>query len=218
MISTDIVRKVRKILAIIIFIFITGIVILFLSYRFLNYFLVVTKSLEPADAIVLMAGNDKRRLTAVADLYQRGFAPTVLLTNDGIFSAWSNEYSRNLYQVEWAQLELIKNGVPKDAIVKLKYTQSGTFYDALNTKVFVQENKITSLIVVTSDYHTRRTLWSFEKVFIEQQVKLSVYSSGINSPVENWVERILRSNTLIYEFLKLNYYKCRFGLFEKFFL
>ena len=218
MISTDMISTNHRTLAIFVFICIAGIFTCFLSYRFLNYYLVVIKPLERADAIVLMAGSDKERLTTVADLYHRGFAPTVLLTNDGIFSAWSNEYSRNLYQVEWAQLELIKNGVPKDAIVRLKYTQSGTFYDALNTEVFVQDNKLTSLIIVTSDYHTRRTLWSFEKVFIGQPVKLGVYSSGVNYPVENWVERILRYNTLIYEFLKLNYYKCRFGMFEKFFL
>ena len=218
MISTDMIRKDHKVLTTFVFLCIAGIFTFFLGCRFLNYYLVVTKSLEPADAIVLMAGNDKRRLTAVADLYHRGFAPTVLLTNDGILSAWSSEYSRNLYQVEWAQLELIKSGIPKDAIVMLKYTQSGTFYDALNTKVFVQKNKVTSLIVVTSDYHTRRTLWSFEKLFIEQPVKLSVYSSGVNYPAENWIERIRRCNTLTYEFLKLNYYKCRFGLFEKFFL
>ena len=135
MFSTD---MARKICVIFIFLCIAGMFAFFLSYRFLNHYLVITKPLERADAIVLMAGNDTRRLSTVADLYHRGLAPTVLLTNDGIFSAWSNEYSRNLYQVEWAQLELMKSGVPKNAIVKLKFTQSGTFYDALNQDAVIE--------------------------------------------------------------------------------
>jgi uncharacterized SAM-binding protein YcdF (DUF218 family) len=193
---------------------VVGVFVITSIYRLLDNYLVVTKPLERAGAIVLMAGSKTQRLPVVVDLYQRGFADTVLLTNDGVLSAWSPEHSRNLYQVEWTQLELIKNGVPEEAIVQLNYTHSGTYYDAQNTKSYVQENKIRGLVIVTSDYHTRRTLWTFKKVFDGFPIKLGIYSTSTDCSTESCEGRVQRLHTLVYEYLKLIYYKCRFGLLE----
>lgn len=184
-----------------------------LSFRLLNQYLVVEKPLEHADAIVLMAGDSQGRLPAAADLFKKGVAPTVLLTNDGILGAWSTEYSRNLYQVEWARLELLQRGVPKNSVVMLAYSHSGTFYDALNTREYVQEKKITSLVVVTADYHTRRTLWSFGKVFAGSAVKVGIHPANIYVDSKSFVDRMSRLGTLLIELIKLNYYKVRWGAF-----
>ena len=97
--------KSNKILFAIALYCVIGVFVIISIYRLLGNYLVVTKPLERAGAIVLMAGSATQRLPGVVDLYQRGFADTVLLTNDGVLSAWSPEHSRNLYQVEWTEFE-----------------------------------------------------------------------------------------------------------------
>ncbi len=141
-----------------------------------------------ADALVLMAGASHERLPTVARLYHEGVAPRILLTNDGIRGAFSREHQRNLYHVEWDEVALLKRGIPPEAIAKLHFIASGTVYDALNTRAFVRaDGSIRSLLVVTSDYHTRRTLWSFEQVFADDAVTIGVVAA--DSPQRGAGER-----------------------------
>jgi uncharacterized SAM-binding protein YcdF (DUF218 family) len=206
----DMSRQTRKILLAFLFVCAVVSVASILCFRWLNDYLVVAKPLEHADAIVLMAGDNSRdRLPAVADLFKKGVAPTILLTNDGVLGAWSKEYSRNLYQAEWSRLELLHRGVPRNAVVILEYTHSGTFFDALNTRAYVQATKITSLVIVTSDYHTRRTLWSFAQVFAGSAVNLGIYPAKPYTGSTSVIGQMSRFRTLLIELIKLNYYKFR---------
>jgi len=169
----------------------------------LEPFLVVSVPLPRADAIVVMAGGNDVRLPPVAELYREGVATGVLLTNDGIFASWSQKYQRNLYLVEWAREDLVKMGVPENAIALLNYTASGSIHDALNTLAYVRTHpEIGSLLVVTSDYHTRRTLWTFRRVFEGQGTQIGVY------PVADLSETWWRRTCVLYlEFLKYVYYR-----------
>lgn len=99
-----------------------------------------------------------------------------MLANDGVFAGWSRKYQRNLYLVEWAREDLLDMGVPWDDIVLVEFTASGSIHDALNTREYVLSREdIRSLLVVTSDYHTRRTLWSFRRVFREEDIRIGIY-------------------------------------------
>ncbi len=121
--------------------------------------LVREKPLEKADAILVMAGNRDQRLPTAVRLYHEGRAPRILLANVGVFAGWSRKYQRNLYLVEWAREDLVDMGVPWEDIVLLEFTECGSIHDALNTRAYVSfRDDISSLLVVTSDYHTRRTL------------------------------------------------------------
>lgn len=142
----------------------------------LEPFLVAEQTIIRADALVVMAGSRYERVPAAARLYHLGSAPRILLTNDGVRSAWSPEHQRNLYEVEWAREQLLELGVPGDAITLLEYTKSGSYYDALNTRKFVQtDGKVRSLLVVTSHYHSQRTLWTFQRIFSGTEVETGVY-------------------------------------------
>jgi uncharacterized SAM-binding protein YcdF (DUF218 family) len=171
----------------------------------LESYLVVSDPLPKADAVVVMAGGRDVRLPPVAALYKKGVAPQVLLTNDGIFASWSQKYQRNLYLVEWAREDLLEMGVPKDAMALLNYTVSGTIHDALNTLAYVRTHpEIRSLLVVTSDYHTRRTLWAFQRVFEGTEIQIGVY------PVPDLSASWWRRTSVMYlEFLKYMYYRVR---------
>jgi uncharacterized SAM-binding protein YcdF (DUF218 family) len=168
--------------------------------------LVVSEPLPKADVMVVMAGGRDVRLPPVAALYKEGVAQRVLLTNDGIFAGWSTKYDRNLYLVEWAREELLEMGVPEDAIVLLRYTASGTIHDALNTRDYVPAHpEISSLLVVTTDYHTRRTLWTFRRVFEGEGTQIGVYP--VADPSQPWWRRAC---VLFLEFMKYVYYRLRY--------
>ena len=172
----------------------------------LESYLVVSEPLPKADAIVVMAGGPDVRLPSVADMYKKGVAPQVLLTNDGIFASWSQKHQRNLYLVEWAREDLLEIGVPENTITLLHYTASGTIHDALNTLEYIHTHpEIRNLLVVTSDYHTRRTLWTFRRVFEGQGTQIGV--CPVPDPSESWWRR---TGVLYLEFLKYLYYRVRY--------
>ena len=196
--------------------FIVGFFILFVAASvvvikptILESILVADVPLDRADALVLMAGGERElRLPALVALYNKGVSSRILLTNDGIFSAWSDKHQRNLYQVEWAREFLLEQGVPDDAIVMLDYIESGSYFDALNTKNFVLEDEaIDSLLVVTSAYHTRRALWTFSQVFADTDIIVGVYPA-LKDP--DYTGRYLKTYTV--ECVKLAYYWLRYGL------
>jgi len=165
--------------------------------------LTVHDALIQSDAIVLLAGNYQERAPAAAMLYRDGYAPLVILTNDGIFSSWSSKYGRNLYQVEWATEELVKLGVPREKILQLPFYGSSTLFDALAVKRQLSKSGLKKIILVTSDYHTRRTLWTFKQVLQQCPTQLTVYpalSFGANS------------RSLALECVKFAYYLTKYGM------
>lgn len=175
----------------------------------LEWFLVVKSPTTKADALVLMAGSQYQRLPAIVELYEQGVAPKIFLTNDGVKAAWSKKYQKNLYLVEWAREYLQGKGVPEEAIELLNFIKSGSYYDALNTRDYVLANgAVRSLLVVTSDYHSRRTLWTFSKVFAGADVKIAVFPIPKDPAYKG---RRLRFMTT--ELVKLAYYLVRYGLF-----
>jgi len=165
--------------------------------------LIVHKPLARSEAIVLMGGGFKERAPVAAMLYRDGYAPLVILANDGVFSAWSTKYNRNLYQVEWAEEELIKLGVPCDSIVKLPFYGSASMFDALAVKRYLFRSGLKKIILVTSDYHTRRTLWTFRHALKEYTTEITIF------PAKSFG---VTTRNLALEYIKFGYYLLRYGI------
>ncbi len=169
---------------------------------------VAEQTMTQADALAVMAGSRDERIPAAAQLYHQGVAPRIFLANDGIRSAWSPQHQRNLYEVEWAREQLLELGVPGDAIALLEYTQSGSYYDALNTRKFIlTDGSVRSLLVVTSHYHSQRTLWTFQRVFASTGVVIGVYPIPKDPQYKG---RWLRALTV--ELVKLFYYRIYYSI------
>ena len=198
--------KVRKGLLIIVFL-VAGLIVsvMLIPRSWLLAGLTVHTPLAQSDAIVLVGGGFKERAPAAAMLYRDGYAPLVILANDGVFSSWSTKYNRNLYQVEWAEEDLVTLGVPRDRIVKLPFYGSATMFDALAVKRYLFKSGLKKIIVVTSDYHTRRAFWTFKQVLNEYTDKITVYpalSFGVGG------------RSLATEYIKLCYYFIRYGTLD----
>jgi uncharacterized SAM-binding protein YcdF (DUF218 family) len=170
---------------------------------------IVSEPLGQADAILLLAGEYRERAPEAARLFHEGRAPRIVLTNDGVFSSWSQRYQRNLYEVEWATELLVTLGVPRQAIVQLPFIGSGTIYDALAVREYARETGGRSLVIVTSDYHTRRALWTFRQVFCGEPVTIGIVP--VASGTDGWFRdrwRMCREVTT--EVVKSVYYFVKF--------
>jgi uncharacterized SAM-binding protein YcdF (DUF218 family) len=143
---------------------------------FLAERLIVEKPLDKADAILVLAGapDYKERTRKAAFLYNKGITRAVLLTNDGIKAGWSRKEQRNPSYFELAERALIAHGVPENAIEILPSQVSGTITEARLLRTIAVERRWKSLLIVTSPYHTRRALRTFENVFAEKHVETSI--------------------------------------------
>jgi uncharacterized SAM-binding protein YcdF (DUF218 family) len=141
-------------------------------------FLIVEKPLTRADAIIVLSGSAayRERTRKAAQLYKQGVAPKIYITDDGQFAGWSEAEQRNPPFYELEKRELISNGVDPDAITVMPGIVAGTDDEARAIADEVHNQPIHSLLIVTSAYHTRRALWTFEKALAGQRVEIGIVS------------------------------------------
>ncbi len=193
----------RKTSALIFLIAIFILVLIQVNAHLLKNILIVDSPLRLADALVVMAGSQSERLPVAVDLFKKGMASKILLTNDGVLSAFSREKQQNLYQVEWAEEKLVRLGIPSEKIVKLPFYGSATMFDALAVKKYLLKSGLKKILVVTSDYHTRRTFWTFSYVLKGYPVDISVFPAESIS---------VGTKGIVVEYCKIVYYVLRYGL------
>ena len=134
---------------------------------FLAARLIVAKPMARADAILVLGGSATYfpRATEAAFLYKEGVAPSVLLTNDGELAGWVSSEQRTPPFVELTKQRLVAQGVPETAIETLSPPVSGTIDEARLLGQKAASRHWRSVVIVTSAYHTRRALRTFEREF-----------------------------------------------------
>lgn len=139
-------------------------------------FLIVEKPLGRADAIFVMGGAATyvERNRRAAELYKQGIAPLVFLTDDGMRGGWSEKEQRNPYYVELARSELIADGVPENAVETLPGKVGGTDDEAELFVKTARAKNLKSVLLVTSAYHTRRALRTFEKLAADGNLEIEI--------------------------------------------
>lgn len=163
--------------------FLTIFLVLLFAWILLAWFaaarLVVEKPLESADAILILSGSSVyfERTQKAAELYKKGVAPKILLTDDGGRAGWSRLEQRNPPYVELAQKELIKQGVSPADIEILRPPVTGTIYEAQLLRKKLEETNWKRVLIVTSAYHTRRSLRTFETVLAENKTEIGIESA-----------------------------------------
>lgn len=128
--------------------------------------LIVERPLGKADAMIVLSGSAvyKERMRKAAELYQQGVAGRIFITDDGGRAGWLDNEKANVPFVELELRELISNGVPSEAIIVLPGTVSGTDDEAKAAAVELDARPLDSLLIVTSAYHSRRALKTFDSI------------------------------------------------------
>jgi uncharacterized SAM-binding protein YcdF (DUF218 family) len=141
-----------------------------------------------ADVIIVLSGSTvyRERTQRAAQLYAEGRAPLILLTNDTTQGGWSTKLQKNPQFVERAKEELLSRGVPESNILIAPEPVSSTYEEAGAVRQFVIDRKLHSILLVTSSFHSRRTLWTFRKVLADTEVAIGLEFSNAPSATSSF--------------------------------
>jgi uncharacterized SAM-binding protein YcdF (DUF218 family) len=127
--------------------------------RFAGQVWVVDEPAERADVIVVLSDDDYAgdRAAHAADLYRMGLAPQVVA---------SGRLLRPYAGIaEMIERDLESRGVPAASIVKFSHRGANTREEAEALRVLAASRGWRRVLVVTSNYHARRTRFIFGRVF-----------------------------------------------------
>src|SRR5213082_3797117 len=127
--------------------------------RFAAEMWIVEDPLDKADALIVL-GDDNfyaDRSTRGAQLFREGKAAVIV--------ASGRRLRPNAGIAELMEHDLLERGVPRDRIVRLAHDADSTLEEAQALARLAKERKWHSAIVVTSNFHTRRTRYIFRRVF-----------------------------------------------------
>jgi len=145
---------------------------------------VVEDPLQQSDALLLL-GDDNffaDRATRASELYRQKLAPVVV--------ASGRRLRPSAGIAELMEHDLIERGVPKDRIIRFPHDSDNTREEALALRALVMEKNWHSVIVVTSNYHTRRARYIFQRVFPSSvTVRVASARDGDFDPEHWWENR-----------------------------
>lgn len=127
--------------------------------RFVGESWIVEDPLERSDAIIVLSDDNfyADRSQRAAELYRRGMAPVIVASGRRL-----RPYAGI---AELMVHDLAERGVPKDKIEALAQDADNTKDEARVLAQLASKKKWRSVIVVTSNYHTRRSRYIFRHVF-----------------------------------------------------
>jgi uncharacterized SAM-binding protein YcdF (DUF218 family) len=128
--------------------------------------LVVERDTVSPDAIIMLASKEWERLPAAASLAREHPGAMVLLTVPRVVT----EY--NCHRCDERPDLFEREGVSRDRI-RLLTGAGNTYGEALAALAHAGQEPFTRLSVVTTGYHTRRALGTFEAVFAGTGVEIS---------------------------------------------
>ena len=174
-------------------------------------FLVADDSLENATVVVLM-GSIADRVLEAADVYNEGYADSVVLVN-----SYMNGYDKLVERdviipgyVDISKMAAMELGIPKDMVVLLDGNARSTRDEAVSIREYLMENKeITTIVLVTSSYHSKRSKLIFSKVLkeLDREVKVIARPSKYDDfDPERWWSRREDAKRVVLEYLKLSYF------------
>jgi len=154
-------------------------------------FLLVRDNIHKADAIVVLSGDwEFGREKKAAELYKNGFADTIIR----IFEKENQALSvmSELFNVEVTQEEAYRRyfesqGAHKEALILGGTVATSTFDELKAAKKIVLKNGFKSIIVVTNNYHMRRSLMTAQWIFRGKGIK--IYNATAHSesfPTDRW--------------------------------
>ena len=161
---------------------------------------------KPADAIVVLAGGEPGRAWGAADLYNEKMARYVVLTREPIGPEIIELRKRGVElstSFDMNKYILHTLGVPDDAIVPVEPFVQDTFDELTRVHELAQQKNWKALIILTSNYHTRRSGMVARYIF-GRTTDFTVVASphgGLNR--DNWWNERADVRTFLIEFEKL---------------
>ncbi len=154
-------------------------------FRLIGEGWVVEDTLEHSDAIFVLSDDNfyADRATRASQVYRQGLAPVVVASGRRL-----RPYAGIAELIEH---DLIERGVPKDKILRVAHDADNTREEAITLALVAKQKKWRSIIVVTSNFHTRRARYIFTHVFPKDtKVRITGARDGDFDPERWWEKRI----------------------------
>ena len=148
--------------------------------RLAGEFWVVDEPPETSDVIVVLSGDnyDAERAARAASLFKSGMAPHVVATGRALRS-----YATT---TDLMKRDLIEHGVPETAIVPFTHKADDTRDEAAVVSEFVASHGWKKILLVTSNYHTRRSQYIYEHTLPSNDQLLTVAAPDSDYDPNYW--------------------------------
>jgi uncharacterized SAM-binding protein YcdF (DUF218 family) len=162
-----------------------------------------------ADYALLLAGEPQTRPLAVALLYKHGYVKKILLTQP---VRHPHALIAGFEYPEFTRRMLRHYGVPDEAVEVLPPEVASTYDEAVAAAPRLREHPQATCVVVTSDYHTRRGLWTLRRVVPEAAERVFAFAAPCDDvSADDWWQTEYGLSTYLREYLRLLFYYFRYG-------
>jgi len=176
--------------------------LLFLMYlarhplmRYLGDYWVIDEPAAHADAILVLSDDNfyGDRATRAAELSRQQVAPVVV--------ASGRKLRPNASIAELIEHDLIERGVPKEKVLRFDNDSNDTIDEAESLADLAKQKHWSRVIIVTSNYHTRRVRYIFDRIF-PGPIAVSVASArDADFDPEHWWQKKKSIKLFAHEFL-----------------
>jgi uncharacterized SAM-binding protein YcdF (DUF218 family) len=182
-------KKTKKAVILMSFLICSLVALPFVAYILAPWLLWVHASPVPADIIVISGGNGRQRVPVAVEAFHRHLAGQFLITG-------AEEWQGNMKL-------LSHSGVSPNLIVAETVSRSTAENASMGVKI-LREKKVKKAILVTSWYHSRRTLSCFQHYAPEMEFTTASIPSQETEPY--------KVRVVLLEYIKIAYYVFRFGI------
>jgi uncharacterized SAM-binding protein YcdF (DUF218 family) len=176
----------------------------------MGHFLVVSDPSHQADIIELRCSREAAPSVLAARLYSAGLAKQIILDRGGFDRTIPElqKYGLKQTQEDETTLKVLRFlGVPQNGIEFLDGYDSSTFQESRKVAAFARQHGVKQIIVITVNFHSRRTQLAFSRALRGTGMTVSVQS--VQSPSftpEAWWTRHADVRTLFMEYQELLLY------------
>jgi len=170
---------------------------------------IVSDPVTSADAIVVLGGNFQERPLVAANLYRRGLAGKVLVSQ--MPDSEKAGFGANPSNTELNRTALVRLGVPMNAIENFGTANTNTRDEAVALREWAKRNAASTFIIPSEIFSARRIRWIFDRQFTGSAVTIEVPSFEQRGYTRNeWWKTDAGVIAFRTELLKYVYYRLKY--------
>lgn len=201
-----IIRRLTLLIIILILLMLVGFVFRFVILGEVGNRLIREDELQKSEVVFVLGGNSFDRGNEAAKLLEKGYGVKVVCLGENVpnvFKAIDKSYS----EAEVTKINMVKNNDVLPRKIELLERGTSTKEEAEYIANYCEENQISSAIVVSSRFHTRRIQWVFRPLFDKIETRLIVHGAPSSKYQESrWWEEEQGLIMVNNEYVKLFYY------------
>jgi uncharacterized SAM-binding protein YcdF (DUF218 family) len=184
-----------------------AVIVLGLAARHAGTALVVSQPLPDPDVIVSLASHEWERLPLAVSMAKEYPSALVLLTLP------PNATEQQCHDCANRANRLVSAGVAPERIHIVPLSLPGTYGEAIASMSYLRMSKLHRVLVVTSPYHTSRTLALF-RTFADADIQVGVMPALAYSPArpQQWWMAAYDREYVAYEWAARVYYALQYGV------